>query len=161
VCLRWIALSDATRSLRNALFIQNLGYAGRVGQVTWDSLCSLYNLLTLSMDEQRQNCLVRGGLAAGGIWYALTRTSTLDPQVKARLVAEANPVHVFSRGTRAAAARGSWRKGILRETKTAEGWILWASLAAVAGRQRRAELKLRLQNLRLTPDGDASWRGPL
>jgi ribonuclease HI len=105
------------------------------------------------MDEQRQNCLVRGGLAAGGIWYALTRTSTLDPQVKARLVAEANPVHVFSRGTRAAAARGSWRKGILRATKTAEGWTLWASSAAVAGRQRRAELKLRLQNLRLTADG--------
>ncbi len=75
--------------------------------------------------------------------------------MKARLVAEANPVHVFGRGTRAAAARGSWRKGILRATKTAEGWTrtLWASLAAVAGRPRRAELKLRLQNLRLTADG--------
>jgi ribonuclease HI len=114
---------------------------------------TLYNLLTLSMDEQRQNCLVRGGLAAGGIWYALTRTSTLDPQVKVRLVEEANPVHVFGRGTRAAAARGSWRKGILRATKASEGWTLWASLEAVAGRQRRAELKLRLQNLRLTADG--------
>ncbi len=54
---------------------------------------TLYNLLTLSMDKQRQDCLVRGGLAAWGVWYALTRTSTLDQQVKARMVAEANPVH--------------------------------------------------------------------
>ena len=113
----------------------------------------LYNLLTLSREEQRQNCLIRGGLAAGGVWYALTRTSTLDPQVKARLDAEANPVHVFIRGTRAAAAKGGWRKGIMRATKTSEGWTLWASVAAVTGRQRRAELKLCLQNLRLTADG--------
>jgi hypothetical protein len=120
------------------------------GRLTRTGSARLYNLLTLSMDEQRQNGLVRGGLAAGGIGYALTRTSTLDPQVKTRLVAEANPVHVFGRGTRAAAARGSWRKGILKATKTAEGWTLWASLSAVAGRQRRAELKLRLQHLRLT-----------
>ncbi len=62
----------------------------------------------------------------------------------------------------------------MRATKTAEGWTLWASLAAVlaavAGRQRRAELKLSLQNLRLTaadgvdpsdPYGSEAAYGPL
>jgi hypothetical protein len=99
---------------------------GTVTQEGWSrlpgtrSVSTFYNLLTMSMDEQRQNCLIRGGLAAGGIWYALTSTSTLDPHVKALLLAEANPVHVFGNGTRAAAARGSWPKGIMRATNTAD-----------------------------------------
>ena len=114
---------------------------------------TVYNLLTLTMPEQRQNCLVSGGLTAGGTWYALTRKSTLDPQVKARLEVEAIPVQVFRRGTRAAAARGSWRKGATNATKTAEGWTFWASAAAVADQQRREELTLRLSSLRLTADG--------
>ena len=128
----------------------------REGWGRWDgspSVCTVYNLLTLTMPEQRQNCLVCGGLTAGGTWYALTRKSTLDPQVKARLEVEAIPVHVFRRGTRAAAARGSWRKGISKVTRTAEGWTLWASAAAVASQQGREELKLRLSCLRLTADG--------
>ncbi len=39
------------------------------------SASTLYNLLTLSMDEQRQSCLIRKGLAAGGIWYAVLCTN--------------------------------------------------------------------------------------
>ncbi len=41
VYLRWIAFLDATHSLLclcNTVHIQNLGYTGRVGQVTWDLL---------------------------------------------------------------------------------------------------------------------------
>ena len=72
-------------------------------------------------------CLAGNGLTAGGPWYVLTRKSTLDPQVKARLEAVGIPVQVFCRGTRAAAARGSWRKGAVGATKTAESWTLWAS----------------------------------
>ena len=53
-------------------------------------------------------------------------------------------------GTRAAAAKGDWQKGVLRATKTKEGWTLWASVAAATGRPQRAELKLRLHKLRLT-----------
>ncbi len=98
------------------------------------------NLLTLTMPEQRQNCLVSGCLTAEGTWYVLTRKSTLDPQVKARLEVEAIPVQVFRRGTRAAAARGGWRKGATNVTKTAEGWTFRASAAAVANQQRREEL---------------------
>ena len=98
-------------------------------------------------------CLTHNGLPAGGAWYALTRKSTLDPQVKARLCAGAALVYVFRRGTRAAAAKGSWRKGTVGATKTAEGWTLWASSAAVSGPQASGELKLRLSHLRLTADG--------
>jgi hypothetical protein len=100
-------------------------------------------------------CLTYNGLPAGGAWYALTRKSTLDPQVKARLCAGAALVYVFHRGTRAAAAKGSWRKGAVSATKTAEGWTLWASSAAVSGPPAQAlgELKLRLSHLRLTADG--------
>ncbi len=73
-------------------------------------------------------CLAYNGLPAGGAWYALTRKSTLDPQVKACLCAGAALVYVFRRGTRAAAAKGSWRKGMVGAIKTAEGWTLrlWA-----------------------------------
>jgi hypothetical protein len=105
---------------------------------------TVYNLLTLNTQEQRQNCLVSGGLTAGGTWYALTRKSTLDPQVKVRLEVATIPVQVFRRGTRAAAARGSWRKGATNVTKTAEGWTFWAGTAAVASQQRREELTLSL-----------------
>jgi hypothetical protein len=41
----------------------------------------------------------------------------------------------------------------VRVTKTAESWTLWASSVVVANQQRRAELTLRLSNLRLTADG--------
>ena len=114
---------------------------------------TVYNLLTLTMAEQRQNCLVQGGLTAGGIWYALTRKSAIDQQVQERLDVSATAVHVFRRGTLAAAAKGSWRKGVLRAISTAESWTLWASSAAVTSQKSVAELKLRLSRLRLTADG--------
>ncbi len=38
-------------------------------------------------------------------------------------------------------------------TKTAEGWTLWVSSAAVSGPQALGELKVRLSHLRLTADG--------
>ena len=125
----------------------------------WDRLTgappasTVFNLLTLTGIEQRQMCLTHSGLSAGGAWYALTRKSTLDPQVKARLCAGAAVVYVFCRGTRAAAAKGSWRKGTVCATKTAEGWTLWASPAAVSGPQRLEDLRFRLSRLRLTADG--------
>ncbi len=50
----------------------------------------------------------------GGLWYVLTRRSTLDPQVKAvylqtvkqQLEVIANHCHIFPRGTQDAAAKG-------------------------------------------------------
>jgi hypothetical protein len=59
---------------------------------------------------------------------------------------------VFCRGTRAAAARGSWRKGAVG-AKTGESWTLWASSSVGTGQQRQAELKLCLSHLHLTEDG--------
>ena len=129
---------------------------------TWDTLeglgrwagrppsSTVYNFLTLITQEQRQNCLLSGGLTGGGTWYALTRKSTLDPQVKERLEVEAIPVQVFRWGTRAAVARGSWRKGLTHMTKTAglSGPALRRSQASNDGRST-----LRLSCLRLTADG--------
>lgn len=114
---------------------------------------TVLNLLTLTPPEQRQMCLACRVLTAGGVWFALTRRSTLDPQVKTLLTARGAALHTFGRGTRAAAAKGSWRSGKVRATKTSESWILWASSVVMANQQRRAELKLRLSNLRLTADG--------
>jgi hypothetical protein len=66
-------------------------------------------------------------------------------------------VYVFRRGTRAAAAKGSWRKGTVGATKTAEGWTLWASSAAVSGDSgpgiRGAQTPSIPHDLRLTADG--------
>jgi hypothetical protein len=80
-------------------------------------------------------CLTQNGLPAGAAWYAHIRKSTLYPQVKARPCSGAALVYVFRRGTRAAAAKWTWRKGTVGATKTAEGWTLWASSAAVSGPQ--------------------------
>jgi hypothetical protein len=104
---------------------------------------TVYSLLTLTPPEQRQVCLACRGLAAGEVWFAITRRSTLDPQVRTLLTTRGVPV----------AAKGSWRNGKVRATKTAESWTLWASSVVVTDPQRLAELKLRLSNLRLTADG--------
>ena len=114
---------------------------------------TVYNLLTLTQPEQRQMCITYRGMAAGGVWFALTRRSTLDPQVKSLLETRGGVLRTFGRGTQAVAAKGSWRNGRVRATKTAESWTLWASSEVVANMQKLAELKLRLSDLRLTADG--------
>jgi len=98
-------------------------------------------------------CITYRGMAAGGVWFALTRRSTLDPQVKSLLETRGGVLRTFGRGTQAVAAKGSWRNGRVRATKTAESWTLWASSEVVANMQKLAELKLRLSDLRLTADG--------
>ena len=147
-CNPLVAPSAFTRAYRNWGTLEGWGRLTGTPPVS-----TVFNLLTLTMTEQQQMCLAGRGLTAGGAWYALTRKSTLDPQVKARLEAVGIPVHVFRRGTRAAAARGNWRKGAVGAIKTAESWTLWASSSAETSQQGRAELKLRLSHLRLTVDG--------
>ena len=110
----------------------------------------MYCLLTQSPEEQR--LLVRP-LAADGIWWALTRRSTLDLEVKDMLRQRGGVVTVYKRGTRATATKGSWRAAILRATKTREDWTLWASLGAAASAPPHADLKRRLDSIRLTEDG--------
>jgi len=110
----------------------------------------VYCLLTQSPEEQR---MLARPLAANSVWWALTRRSTLDPEVKAILVQRGRAVTVFKRGTRAAATKGSWRAAVLRSTKTREDWTLWASAGAAASAPLRADLKHRLDGIRLTADG--------
>ena len=50
-----------------------------------------------------------------------------------------NIVAVFQRGTRAAAAKGSWRKASFKIVTTAEIWTLWASSGAANSAQLQTE----------------------
>ena len=108
---------------------------------------TVLNLLTLSEPEQRQMCLTHKGLSAGA---GLVLTY---PEVHTCSAGEGAPVCRYCRGTRAAAAQGSWRKGTVCVTTTAESWTLWASPAAVSGLQGLGVLRIRLSRLRLTADG--------
>ena len=94
---------------------------------------TVLNLLTLSEPEQRQMCLTHKGLSAGA---GLVLTY---PEVHTCSAGEGAPVCRYCRGTRAAAAQGSW--------------TLWASPAAVSGLQGLGVLRIRLSRLRLTADG--------
>ena len=110
----------------------------------------VYNLLTQSPEEQRQLCRP---LAAGGIWWALTRESTLDREVKAMLKQRGRVITVFKRGTYAAATKGSWRTATLKATQLREAWTIWASSGAAPSAPLLSDLKRRLDNIRLTADG--------
>ncbi len=92
-------------------------------------------------------------LRADKCWYALTRGSTLDHRTKALLSSLGVVLKVFRRGTRAAAAKGSWRLAKLKTVRTAQDWTLWSSRAAAGSETSQEQQKLRLVNLRLTEDG--------
>ena len=64
-----------------------------------------------------------------------------------------NIVAVFQRGTRAAAAKGSWRMASFKIVTTAEIWTLWASSGAANSAQLQTNLKARLNSIILTEDG--------
>ena len=110
----------------------------------------MYCMLTQSPAEQLQ---MAQSLKAGAIWWALTRASNLAPEVRAMLSKRGHVLAVFKRGTRAAACKGSWRLAKLQTCKTKENWTLWASSGAAGSAQKRAELKSRLDSMRLTEDG--------
>ena len=110
----------------------------------------MHCLLTLSPEEQRKLCL---GLKSSAVWWALTRSSTLDPEVRTALARRGNVVAVFKRGVRAAMAKGAWRQAKLKTVKTRESWTLWASSGAADSAQTRADLKARLESIALTEDG--------
>ena len=146
-CNPLVAPAAFARAFRNMGSLEGWGHADR-SPITR----AVYSLLTIPKLEQLHMCR---GLTAEGCWYVLTRRSTLAPEMKRHLEARANPCHVFPRGTRAAAAKGSWRTGKMGTTKILENWSLWASLGAAPNQQRRAELKLRLTALHFTVEGVA------
>ena len=75
-------------------------------------------------------------MAPGKVWFALTRKSTLHSSLSAEIALRqgAHYVTVFKKGSRVAACqcKGSYRTGKLKAIKSREGWLLWASKAAVA-----------------------------
>ena len=92
-------------------------------------------------------------LKAGATWWARTRASNLAPEIRAMLSNRGHVLAVFKRCARAAACKGSWRLAKLQTCKTKENWTLWASSGAAGTAQERAELKSRLDCMRLTEDG--------
>ena len=109
----------------------------------------MYWMLTQSPAEQ---LMMFQSLKADAIWRALTRGPNLSPEVKARLSRRGSVLAVFKSGTTAAACKRSWRLAKLRTCKTKENWALWASSSAATSAQLRAELKSRLDCIRLTED---------
>ena len=81
----------------------------------------MHCLLKLTPADQRKLCL---HLKPEDVWYALTRATTLDPAVKAVLAQRGNAVAVCKRGSRAAAAKGSWRRASFKTVKNKEHWTL-------------------------------------
>ncbi len=146
-CNPLIAPAAFARAFKNMGSLEGWGHADR--SAITRAVCSL---LTIPKLEQLHMCR---GLTAEGCWYVLTCRYTLDSEVKRHLEERANPCHIFSRGTRAAAAKGSWRTGKMGTVKILENWTVWASSGAAPNQQRRAELKLRLTALCPTVEGVA------
>ena len=93
------------------------------------------------------------------VWHSRSTSPTSGGRPSSRhLEARANPCHVFPRGTRAAAAKGSWRTGKMGTTKILENWTLWVSSGAAPNQQKRAELKLAPPHC---PPPHRGGRGPV
>ena len=90
-------------------------------------------LLCASPDLQWS--LSRRFLHPNRIWFALSRRSTLDGNVKKGLESAGQVITVYKKGLLVAASRGSFRSGKLRAIQNKEDWILWASKAAIHGEE--------------------------
>ena len=89
-------------------------------------------------------------LAADRAWFALTGRAT---ETRKLLERGGRTVHVFRRGSRVAACKGSFRTARLRTVKSKEDWSLWASTAALRLQPTKGALKRPLKAVRLTEDG--------
>jgi ribonuclease HI len=87
------------------------------------------------------------------VWFALTRRATLSKETKRVLEHSGRIVHIYRRGSRVAACKGSFRTARLRTVKSKEDWSLWASTAALGLQPARGTLKRALEAVRLTEDG--------
>ena len=110
----------------------------------------MLDLLCSSPDEQKR---LLHHLDNNKVWFALTRRATLSAEARRTLERGGSVVHVYKRGSRVAACKGSFRTAQLRTVKSKEDWSLWASAAALRLQTHKGDLKRALAAVRLTQDG--------
>ena len=65
------------------------------------------------------------------MWFALTGREILSTKTKKKLERSGRIVHVYRKGFKVAACKGSFRMALLSAVKSKEGWSLWVSTAAL------------------------------
>ena len=110
----------------------------------------MFDFLCSPPDEQRR---LTHRLAANRVWFALTRRATLSAETRRALERSGRIMHVFGKGPRVAACKGSCRAARRRAVKSKEDWSLWASTAALRLQSTKGALKRALEAVRLTDDG--------
>ncbi len=68
------------------------------------------------------------------VWFALSRRSALDRQVKQLSDHAGQVITVYKRGSQVAASQGSFRSGKLKAIQSKEDWCVWARKAAIQTR---------------------------
>ena len=105
----------------------------------------VFNLLCMSAQEMVATVT---SLSRDDAWLVLTRRRTLVQEAEERLQRVGTRIHVWPKGTVAAAGTGIWRKGQVRSISTKEDWILWAN--AQTSETARLQLQQELKALKLT-----------
>jgi len=119
------------------------GYQLRPNRLMFDLLCS-------PLGEQRRLCKL---MSPDKIWFALTRRSTLDREIRRALELIGQIVTVFKKGSRVAACKGCFRTAKLKAIQNKEDWCLWASKMAIRRQSARDEIKAKVDSIHLSADG--------
>jgi hypothetical protein len=61
-------------------------------------------------------------ITSGGVWFALSRRSTLERHVKQVLERAGQVITVYKRGSKVAASKESFRSGKLKAIQSKEDW---------------------------------------
>ena len=108
----------------------------------------VHNLLSLSAQEIIATV---SRLRRHDSWLALTRSRTLTAVAEERLRLVGTRVHVWLKGSLAAAGSGIWRKAQIHSVQTKEDWTVWAN--AQTAELSGSALRQALCKIRLTKDG--------
>ena len=108
----------------------------------------VFNLLCMTAPEIMA---IASSVRREDAWLALSRARTLTAEAERSLRRVGAPVHVWPKGTVAAAGTGIWRRAQVRSIRIRENWTLWADAktAALSG----SELRQALRNISLSSDG--------
>ena len=123
------------------------------GHLLWPQ-CPVFDLLCSTPDEQRRltHHLARTGRQQGVV-CTHQACNPVSAEAKKTLERSGRIVHVFRKGSRVAACKGSFRTARLRAVKSKEGWSRWASTAALRLQSTNGALKSALEAICLTEEG--------
>ena len=108
----------------------------------------VFNFLCSSSQEITE---IASSLRREDAWLALSRARTLSREAERRLRKVGARIHVWPKGSVAAAGTGIWRRAQVRSIRTQEDWILWADAKSAA--HSGHELRQALTHINLSTDG--------